>query len=68
MKGKKGRKGQWPEHFFDDLVDVILYEEKLKEKLLLTNVKNKENGQHYGKAIELKIELKKIIFKKKEVG
>ena len=52
-KGKKGRKGKWLEHFVDDLVDVILDEEKLKEKLLLTNVKNKKNGQYYGKVIEL---------------
>ena len=52
-KGKKGRKGQWPEHFVDDLVDVILDDETLKEKLLLTNVKNKKNGQYCGKVIEL---------------
>ena len=52
-KGKKGRKGQWPEHFVDDLVDVILDDEKLKEKLLLTNAKNKKNDQYYVKVIEL---------------
>ena len=50
---QKGTKEQWPEHFVDGLVDVILDDEKLKEKLLLTNVKNKKNGQYYGKVIEL---------------
>ena len=52
-KRKKGRKGQWPENFVDDLADVILDDEKIKEKLLLTNVKNKKSGQYYGKVIEL---------------
>ena len=46
-KAKKSRRNQWPEHFVDDLVDIILENEKYKEKLLLTNVKNVKNGQHY---------------------
>ena len=50
-KGKKGRRNQWPKHLVDDLVDIILENGKYKEKLLLTNVKNINNGQHYSKVI-----------------
>ena len=39
-KGKKGRRGQWTEHLANDLVDIILDNDKYKEKPLLTNVKN----------------------------
>ena len=34
-KGKKGRRGQWPEHLADELVDIILDNDKYQEKLLL---------------------------------
>lgn len=54
-KGKKkkvGRRGQWPESFVDDLVDIILEDDKFKEKLLMTNVKNVKNSQYYLKVIE----------------
>ena len=39
-KDKKGRRGEWTEHLANDLVDIILDNDKCKEKLLLTNVKN----------------------------
>ena len=42
-KGKKGRRGQWTEHLTDD---------KYKEKLSLTNVKNVKNGQCHDNVIE----------------
>ena len=37
-KRKAGRKSQWPARIVDDLVDIILDDEKLKEKLLMINV------------------------------
>ena len=46
QKGKKGRIGQWPKHLADDLVDIILDNDKYKEKLLLTN------GQYYDKVVK----------------
>ena len=36
----------------DDLVDIILENEKYKEKLLLTNVKKVKNTQYYTKVVE----------------
>ena len=51
-KGKKRRRWQWTEHLVDDLVGIILDNDKYKEKLLLTNAKNVKNGQYYGKVIE----------------
>ena len=45
QKKKKGKRGQWPEALVDDLVDVILENDKFKEKLLLTIVKNVKNSQ-----------------------
>ena len=51
-KGEKGRTGQWTEHLANDLVDIILNNDKYKEKLLLTNVKNIKNSQYYNKVIE----------------
>ena len=45
-KGKKGRRGQWTEQLVDDLVYIILDNNKYKEKLLFTNVKNVEYGQY----------------------
>ena len=52
QKGQKGRRGQWPEHLADDLAGIILDDDKYKEKLLLTNVKNIKIGQYYDKVIE----------------
>ena len=60
-EGRKGRRGQWTERLADDLVDIILDNDKYSEKLLLTNVKNVRNGQYYGKVIE---ELKERCSKK----
>ena len=54
-KGKRGRRNQWPKSWADDLVDIILENEKFKEKLLLTNVKNVKNSQYYAQVI---VELK----------
>ena len=45
-KNRKGRKFQWKESFVDDLVDIIVENEKYRQKLLLTNVKNAKNGQY----------------------
>ena len=45
-KNRKVRKYQWKESFVDDLVDIIVENEKYRQKLLLTNVKNAKNGQH----------------------
>ena len=45
-KNRKGRKCQWKESFLDDLVDIIVENEKYRQKLLLTNVKNAKNGQY----------------------
>lgn len=36
----------------DDLVDIILENDKYKEKLLLTNIKNVKNSQYYSRVIE----------------
>ena len=54
-KGKRGRKNQLPESWFDDLVDIILENEKFKERLLLTNVKNVKSSQQFAEVI---VELK----------
>ena len=54
-KKKSGRKCHWKESVVEDLVDIILEDEKYKEKLLLTNVKNVKNGELYSKVI---VELK----------
>ena len=51
-KGKKGRRGQWTEHLGNDLVDIILDNDKYKEKPLLTNAKNIKNGEDCHKVIE----------------
>ena len=45
-KNRKVRKYQWKESFVDDLVDIIVENEKYRQKLLLTNVKNAKNGQY----------------------
>ena len=51
-KGKKGRRGQWTKHPANDLVDIILNNDKYKEKLLLTNVKNIKSSQYHHKVTE----------------
>ena len=51
-KRKKGRRGQWTGHLTNDLVDIILDNDKYKEKLLLTNVKNIKRSLYYHKVIE----------------
>ena len=54
-KQKVGRKPQWSTILTEDLVDIILENDKFKEKLLLTNVKNSKNSQYYQQVInELK--------------
>ena len=51
--GKKGRRWQWTEHdLANDLVDLILDNDKYKEKPLLTNARNIKNSQYYHKVIE----------------
>ena len=57
-KGKKkaGRKPQWTTELTNDLIDIIISDEKLKKKLLLTNTKNSKNGNYYDMVIkEMKI-------------
>ena len=44
---KVGRKSQWDKEITNDLIENILDDDKLKEKLLLTNVKNVKNSEHY---------------------
>ena len=51
-KKKYGRKGQWPDALINDLVDIIIEDEKLKEKLLFTNIKNVKNSQYYAIVID----------------
>jgi len=51
-KGKAGRRSTWAETETDDLVDIILEDDKLKERLLLTNVKNVKNSQYYRQVID----------------
>ena len=45
-KNRKVRKCQWKESFVDDPLDIIVENEKYRQKLLLTNVKNAKNGQY----------------------
>ena len=52
MNTKKGRKCIWAESMVCDLVDIIIENDKYKEKLLLTNVKNVKNSCYYEKVIE----------------
>ena len=51
-KAKKRRYGQWTAHLANDLVDIILDNDKCKEKLLLTNIKNIKNSHYYHKVFE----------------
>ena len=48
----KEKKGQWPDPMVDDLIDVIIENDKFKEKLLLTNTKKVKNRHYYSKAID----------------
>ena len=50
-KGKKGRRGQWTKHLANDLVDIILDNNKYKQRLFMTNVKNIKSSQYYHKVI-----------------
>ena len=45
-KNRKVRKYRWKESFVDDLVDIIVENEKYRQKLLLTNMENAKNGQY----------------------
>ena len=49
-KAKKEEEGN--EHLGNDLVDIILDNDKYKEKLLLATAKNIKNSQNYHKVIE----------------
>ena len=51
-KNRKGRKCQRKENFVDDLVNLIVENEKYRQKLLLTNVKNAKNGQYMESAVK----------------
>lgn len=52
-KGSKtGRKSHWPTDMVNDLVDIIIEDENLKKKLLLTNIKNVKNSDYYKLVIE----------------
>ena len=44
-KQKVGRISRWSTIVADDLVNIILENDKFKEKLLLTNVKNSKSSQ-----------------------
>ena len=48
---KKGRKSQWSTNLTNDLIDMILEDDRLK-KLSLTNVKNSKNSEYYEKVIK----------------
>ena len=54
VKKKAGRKAVWDEAVVDDLIDIITEDERLKSKLLFTNVKNSKNSQYYLVVEELK--------------
>ena len=55
-KQRKPRKGEMPQSVVDDIVDIILEDDKFKNKLLLTNVKNVKNGHYYE---QVKVEAEK---------
>ena len=44
---RKGRKCTWKETLVNDLVDIILENDTYRTKLLLTNMKNAQNGIYY---------------------
>ena len=51
-KKRKGRKSQWSTNLTNDLIDIILEDDRLKEKLLMTNVKNSKNSEYYENALK----------------
>ena len=51
-KQKLGRKPQWTTILAKEVVDIILENDKFKEKSLLTNVKNSKNSQYYLQVID----------------
>lgn len=51
-KQKVGRKPQWTTILAKEVVDIILENDKFKEKSLLTNVKNSKNSQYYPQVID----------------
>ena len=51
-KKRKGRKCQWSTNLTNNLIDIILEDDRLKEKLLMTNVKNSKNSEYYEKVIK----------------
>ena len=51
-KQKVGRKPQWTTILAKEVVDIILENDKFKEKSLLTNVKNSKNSQYYLQVID----------------
>ena len=46
-KKKAGRNSFWQEEIVNDLIDIIVDDETLKKKFLLTNVKNTKNGINF---------------------
>ena len=54
---RRGPKSKWPEADTDDLVDIILEDDKLKEKLLMTSIKNVKNVKAIKKGMEVSIRL-----------
>ena len=51
-KKKAGRKCFWQEETVNDLIDIIVDDETLKKKLLLTNVKNIKNDIYFEKVTD----------------
>lgn len=43
----KGRKGNWKESHIDDMIDIIVNNEKYKKRLIFTNVKKQKNTEVY---------------------
>ena len=58
QNGKKGRgrKAQWTESLLNDMADIIVSNDYLKNKLIFTNSKNQKNSEVYQKVLN---ELKK---------
>jgi len=54
-KNKRGRKAKWSQSLLGDLVEIVISNDYYKNKLILTNTKNQENGEIYKKVlVELK--------------
>ena len=51
-KGQMGRKGSWKESNIDDMIDIIVNNEKYKKKLGFTNLKKRKNSEVYGSILE----------------